>query len=380
MNSFKAHTLLSRKSWGTLLSRTHSIASPVGLFQSQVGMFKLTRSHQLVLIRPYNNAQEKETQAEKGLKKYWNSFKTVVTDPSKKLASKKGLSTMGIGLVISYLYVTHESPGAQDRNMADVFKKGKIDRGVSPPISKKLVKRENLENAVKNILQLSLQNYFLISGEHGTGKTTLVQNAILSLQEPKGAIHFECPSDAKEFAKNLSKHLDYELYPFKLRDIIMQLTTNAIRKEQDGRSEYSSWNLLSTQLLRTADYYMKKYKRPIVLVLDQVDRIAKKDPEFLGILQDFAKSGADRGTLVIVFIASEGLIPQIMKSRSAWSRASATFEVGDISDEEAVKFLQDSGIDKKKAEDTVKYLTGGRFALLKNVQELNRVDPKNLVE
>ncbi|CAG8684004.1 4047_t:CDS:2, partial [Ambispora gerdemannii] len=280
---------------------------------------------------------------EKGLKKYWNSFKTV-------LASKKGLSTMGIGLVISYLYVTHESPGAQDRNMADVFKKGKIDQGVSPPISKKLVKRENLENVVKNILQFSLQNYFLISGEHGTGKTTLVQNAILSLQEPKGVIHFECPSDAKEFAKNLSKHLDYELYPFKLRDIIiMQLTTNAIRK---------------------ADYYMKKYKRPIVLVLDQVDRIAKKDPEFLGMLQDFAKSGADRDTLVIVFIASEGSVPQIMKSRSAWSRASATFEVGDISDEEAVKFLQDS----------VKYLTGGRFALLKNVQELNRVDPKNLVE
>jgi len=85
--------------------------------------------------------------------------------------------------------------------------------------------------------------------------------------------------------------------------------------EQDGCSEYSYWNLLSLQLLHTADYYMEKYKHPIVLVLDQVDRIAKSDPKFLGILQDFAKDCADRGTLVIVFIASKGLVPQIMKCR-----------------------------------------------------------------
>ncbi|CAG8714162.1 9854_t:CDS:2, partial [Ambispora leptoticha] len=251
------------------------------------------------------------------LKKYWNSFKTVVTDPSKKLASKKVLYTMGIGLVISYLYFTHESPRVQDKKMADVFKKGKIDREFNPT---KLVKRENLENALKEILQLSFQKYFLISGEHGTGKTTLVQNTILNLQEPKHAT---------------SPH---------------------------------------------SELLYEKYKRPIVLILDQVDRIAKEDPKFLRILQDFAKDCADKGTLVIVFIASEGLVPQIMRSRSAWSQASTPFEVGDISDEEAVKFLQDSGIDKKKAEDAVKYLTGERFILLEEVQLLNRVNPKNLVE
>ncbi|CAG8684091.1 21365_t:CDS:2, partial [Dentiscutata erythropus] len=31
-----------------------------------------------------------------------------------------------------------------------------------------------------------------------------------------------------------------------------------------------------------------------------------------------------------------------------------------------MEFLRDSGIDKKSAEDAVKYLTGGRFTLLKN--------------
>ncbi|CAG8747841.1 14724_t:CDS:2, partial [Racocetra fulgida] len=112
--------------------------------------------------------------------------------------------------------------------------------------------------------------------------------------------------------------------------------------EQADHSEYPNWNLLIMQLLDTAHYYMKEYKRPIVLILDQVDRIAKKDQEFLGMLQDFAKD----------------LIP---------------FEVGDISDEEAVKFLQNSGIDQKNAEVSVKYLTGGRFTLLKELQALNQL-------
>jgi len=91
---------------------------------------------------------------------------------------------MGIGLVISYLYFTHESPRTRAKKMADIFKNGKIYRGVDPP---ELVKRENLENALKEILQLSFR-YFLITGEYGTGKTTLVQNTILNLKKPK--VHY----------------------------------------------------------------------------------------------------------------------------------------------------------------------------------------------
>ncbi|CAG8628347.1 8774_t:CDS:2, partial [Gigaspora margarita] len=277
---------------------------------------------------------------------------------------------MGIGFIISYLYFVYESPKARDKKMMNVFKMGKIYREVNLPVSEKLVKRENLENALKKILQLPLNKYFLILDEHRTGKTTLVQNTILNLQEPKGVVYFECPSNVKEFAKNLSKHLDCELYPFKLRDVIVQWITNSTRKEQDDHSEYPNWNLLSMQLLNIAYYYMKEYKRPIVLILDQVDRIAKKDPEFLEILQDFAKDCADRGPLVIIFIAT----------RSAWSRAAIPFEVGDISDEEAIKFLQNSGIDQKNAEVSVKYLAGGRFTLLKELQALNQINSENLFE
>ncbi|CAJ0648842.1 13547_t:CDS:2, partial [Entrophospora sp. SA101] len=44
--------------------------------------------------------------------------------------------------------------------------------------------------------------------------------------------HIESPraKDAKAFVTNLTRHLDCKLYPLKLRDIIMQWITNAIRK------------------------------------------------------------------------------------------------------------------------------------------------------
>ncbi|CAG8791496.1 16896_t:CDS:2, partial [Gigaspora rosea] len=145
--------------------------------------------------------------------------------------------------------------------------------------------------------------------EYRMGKTTLVQNAILNLQEPKGVVYFECSSNGTEFAKNLAKHLDYELYPFKLRDVIVQW----IRKEQGNYSEYHNWNLLSIQPLNTSYYYIKEYKCPIVLILDKINCIAEEDPKFLEILQDFAKDCADRGPLVIIFIANESLVPQFMK-------------------------------------------------------------------
>ncbi|CAG8833098.1 29618_t:CDS:2, partial [Racocetra persica] len=139
---------------------------------------------------------------------------------------------------------------------------------------------------------------------------------------------------------------------------------------QDDHSEYPNWDLLSMQLLNTA-----YYKHPIVLILDQVDRIVKNDPEFLEILRKTVRIG---GSLVVIFSASKGLVPQIMKSRSAWSRAAIPFEVGDISDEEAVKFLQNSGIDQKTLK--FQYLAGGWFTLLKELQALNHVNSKNLFE
>ncbi|RHZ60327.1 hypothetical protein Glove_355g68 [Diversispora epigaea] len=318
------------------------------------------RSHQVVTIRSYSSTQEKKNtvrQTEEILKKYWNSFKNA--NPSKKSTRNKILFTTGIGILAYYLYLTYESLDARVKKMSNVFEKGKINQKIKM-FSKNLIKRENLENTLIQILQdFSGGNYYLIMGEHGTGKSTLIRNTILKLKEPKGVVHFECPSEMNNFTKELANHLDsHKGFTWYIKPV--------------ENSKYPTWNLLKAQLVNMSYYYEEKYKRPVVLVLDQVDRIAKKDSEFLGILQDFAKDCADNYSLVIIFVASEGLVSRLLQSRSAWSRASISFEVGDIPDEEAVKFLQNFAIDPKIAERVVKYLTGGRFALLNQFQKLNR--------
>ena len=61
--------------------------------------------------------------------------------------------------------------------------------------------------------------------------------------------------------------------------------------------------------------------------------------------------------LLVIFI-------YLFIARSSWSRADIPLEVNDISDDNAVKYLQALDIKENIAKDVVKYLTGGRFSLL----------------
>ena len=109
--------------------------------------------------------------------------------------------------------------------------------------------------------------------------------------------------------------------------------------------------------------YLAKYGRPPVLVVDGADVLYKKNPEFLTDLQTLAKNAADANTLRVVFVMSEKAAFEMLQSHSHSSR-SEVFVVGDIDDDEAVKFLVSRGVDEKNAQDAVARITGGRFALL----------------
>ncbi|CAG8756471.1 11267_t:CDS:2, partial [Funneliformis caledonium] len=85
-------------------------------------------------------------QTEEILKKYWNSFKIVMINSTKKSARNKILFTTGISITASL------------------------------PMEALILSSEKCE--------------------HGTGKTTLIQNTILKLEESKSVVHFECLLDS----------------------------------------------------------------------------------------------------------------------------------------------------------------------------------------
>ena len=102
----------------------------------------------------------------------------------------------------------------------------------------------------------------------------------------------------------------------------------------------------------------------MTLVIDAADLVAKKSEEFFHDLQEFAKKCADKKTMSVVFVSSEGVVLPLLMRASSWSRAHDPFEVGDIPDVDAVTYLVKRGVPRDRAEDAVRTITGGRLALL----------------
>jgi len=53
--------------------------------------------------------------------------------------------------------------------------------------------------------------YPLVVGEHGTGKTSLIQLAVNGLKEPKGVVCIDVPIKNKPFAEAMQKALGWKL-------------------------------------------------------------------------------------------------------------------------------------------------------------------------
>jgi len=126
----------------------------------------------------------------------------------------------------------------------------------------------------------------------------------------------------------------------------------------------ATWLVVQDALEEVADAYKAKHGRPMTLVIDAADLVAKKGPDFFKDLQDFAKKCADNKSMTVVFVSSEGAVLPLLTGSSAFSRAHAPFEVGDIPDADAVDFLAKRGVPHERAQVAVRDITGGRLWLL----------------
>ena len=258
------------------------------------------------------------------------------------------------------LYLMWETEAAITNSMVDTFAVG-VD-GWVPSDETATVVRAALMGDLLPILQPDhLQQYFVILGEKGVGKSTAVRQTIKQLEDPRGVIYIMAPSaDSSAFVARLAETTKYR----KAVDFWGRLRRH-IADDRVSVSEVSVglWPRLEKKLLEVGKAYLAKYKRPPVLVIDAADKIYKEDPKLLFHIQALAKDGADSGCLRVVFVISETSAFEMLQSHSHASR-SRTFLVGEIEDDEAVDYLVSKGINKENATDAVARITGGRFALL----------------
>ena len=138
-------------------------------------------------------------------------------------------------------------------------------------------------------------DYCLIEGPHGCGKTTILRDACFNAGP--GVLYFSV-SEASDFGVDLAKLINFE---FLEGASVWQVLKNYFADAGDRApaSSFEATKRVLKVISKAAVGLKKVLGHPPVMVIDDTARLARKDPEVLELLQDFAKNRADDGTFVV---------------------------------------------------------------------------------
>lgn len=246
----------------------------------------------------------------------------------------------GTGVYVSYTDWT------RDRRMIDKYATGNI----LPPMAEHTYEtvyfpRPKLEQTLRRILQSTFSNeYYLISGDVGTGKTRSVVEVIRSMMADDGRRGLGAPiyvlaNQGNSFAETLGAAVGFQFdehVSFRFFLKLMMRIDSMPRRDADNRLT----RVLSA-VERSAFTYMQLYGRPVVIVVDSVDLLQKDMPKTLDYLLDKAKVWADANIVKLVFVTNDTETEkQLSKNSGAWSRMATPIVVDDLHRQEALAFLK----------------------------------------
>jgi hypothetical protein len=288
----------------------------------------------------------------------------------------KVVGTVFVGLAGAAYAMWKYSPNVVSDKVLQTFESGGKpgwDEGFKKDDAKANIPRPDVEKKLEEFFYPSpagdlSASYVLIVGEHGTGKSTAVRRVVRERKGVNGAIYVNVPSNVHLFGVGAAAAVGLPLLTVDAEGTMIRylnLDTNKVREVLISEEPAGTWRRAELAITQAASRFYDKHKRPAVLIIDSAERLAKKYPAFFEELQDFAKDRTDEGSLRVVFVSSDGSVLEQLQSRSAKSRMrKPPFEVGDVSDKEAVEFLKGNGVAEEQAEEAVRDITGGRFELL----------------
>jgi hypothetical protein len=210
-----------------------------------------------------------------------------------------------------------------ERSLRDSFEAGYCP---PPKVEKdKLVRREAVISHLKDILKPGPRQcrYYLVVGEHGTGKTTAIMQSAREIG--KGVIYVHAPPEPEEFADALAEAIGFrfEEYISYAKSLKLKLLSSSRTGKVIGNEEElhfcSPPNFVAEghsklrRVMRTLERGCTQYKdangKPPVLVVDNINNLPK---DMLEVLQDYAKYYADERMCILVFVGSEGTAPREM--------------------------------------------------------------------
>jgi len=295
------------------------------------------------------------------LKELWNN----IPAPIKKMILSKTVIT-AIGAITVFFGVDAMVAGYIERNrIPRVVKQFEIG-SKNLTIKKIIFPRDQEVAEIQELISPSASGrYYLITGEHGTGKTTLVRYACKNSQYP--ALYFDIPFNTKELAIALGKKVDFDNQVH--ISFWKQLRRRLFSEEKEFKDR-SDLSLVLDSISLAGNVYAEKHKQPAVIFIDNLTILAKKDPETFELLVRFAKQEADNNTLIVTFVASEGHTLHQLKELSESSRLSNPIEIGDLNIQQTVNFLKLCGMEKETMATSIYNIVGGRINLLIEITKL----------
>ena len=102
-------------------------------------------------------------------------------------------------------------------------------------------------------------------------------------------------------------------------------------------NQLAGFDMVTGVLTRAAAAYTKTTGKVLVLFLDGVDLLAKRDPQLCSSTITIAKILANANKVKIILVSSEECIMPFLESMSATNRA-LVYEIGDLKEKKAVEF------------------------------------------
>lgn len=250
------------------------------------------------------------------------------------------------GLVGSAFYLAYTDYSRYHRMMA-TFSRGNI----LPPMAENAFEtvyfpRLALEQSLRRVLQPTFTNeYYLINGDIGTGKTRTIVELTRSLiasdgTRSEGAPIYVLANQGTNFAETLAKAVNFRFD----EHISFRFFVNVLMRihSMPLRDEIQRLTRVLDAIEESAFIYMQSTGRPVVIVIDGVNTLARARSGSVVVerLQEKAKLWADANIVKLVLVNNdESMEDQLRQNQSSWARIETPITVDDLADDEAIAFL-----------------------------------------
>jgi hypothetical protein len=204
---------------------------------------------------------------------------------------------------------------------------GNLDAALKPhaiPAVPGFVERPDLTQLIRNIFRLRTGKYAVVVGNRGSGKSAILEKLAA---ETEGALYVciadDCEDVNRALTDALRKALGGELRPTFLVGKLWQKSVDSglcsisailgRRTHNYIGSEDFALQSAIDEFEHAAALFKDKHNRAAVLVIDNLDVIARKKPWLLGSVQNMAKYAADNHLYNVMFVCTSEATCYLLK-------------------------------------------------------------------